>query len=187
MKGHNRYQLYYMVQYMLYAIWICILSKTRATFQNQKQNINHHQPSIFTNKKNHTRPISIHFPRFPCSSNGKKPGTRCVFLIFSGFWLVGFAALPLRSALPIPSRLIRARSLPRWFQWPRVAQTNLRHLTTASEVSTVPLRSWKVRVWLVVGWWLTKTGWFFGGRGRKMRKIWEREGLFCLFFGGDEE
>ena len=40
---------------------------------------------------------------------------------------------------------------------------------------------------LVVGWGLTKTGWFFGGRGRKMRKIWEREGLFCLFLGGDEE
>ena len=104
--------------------------------------------------------ISQDSPVFPT----EKTRHPLCFPHFFGFWLVGFAALPLRSALPIPSRLIRARSLPRWFQWPRVAQTNLRRLTTASEVSTMPLRSWKVRA---VGGWLVanKNGLFFLGGG----------------------
>ena len=190
LKGHNRYQLYYMVQYMLYASGYVSFQKQELPFKmphNQKQNINHHQPSNFTNKKKITPAqfpsISQDSPRF---SNGKNPAHVVFSSFFSGFgWLV--------------SR--RCRSAPR-FRSHR-GSSELGHFpggSSGQESLKQTFGTWRrlrrfppcrcVRgkcVWLVVGWWLTKTGWFFGGTGRKMRKIWEREVLFCLFFGGDEE
>ena len=106
LKGHNRYQLYYMVQYMLYASGYVSFQKQELPFKmphNQKQNINHHQPSNFTNKKKFTPAqfpsISQDSPVFPTE---KTRHTLCFphfFRVLVG-WFRG-AAAPLRASDPI--------------------------------------------------------------------------------------
>lgn len=99
LKGHNRYQLYYMVQYMLYMDMY--LFKNKSYLSKCHTIKTKHQPSstIKFHQQKFTPALSIHFPKnFPLFQRKKylPGGTRCVFFIFFG----RFGWLSRRSSAP---------------------------------------------------------------------------------------